>query len=235
MRIVIISTVLLFTFVISVFAGPAVEVSPSSFNFGKTIQRSKVSHTFWIKSTGDENLIITDIEPGCGCTKAPIEDTIVAPGDSTALEIILSTKSYRGYLSKRPYFKTNVPNDDKHELRIDAELIPNPEDIGPILSDPPQIDVSQFTEKPRRKAKFKLLNKADKELKLNLIDTAGKKFVVELPASIPANSTVEGTIIVNEDMIETEFEQSFTIMVDDDFATRISIPVQRTFRVLKSN
>lgn len=231
MRIVIISFIFLLVFSLSLLAGPAVEVSPSSFNFGKTIQRAQISHTFWVKSTGDENLIITKIEPGCGCTKAPIADTIIAPGDSTALEIILSTKSYRGFLSKRPYFLTNA-SEDKNELRIDAELIPNPADIGPVLSDPPLIDVSQFTDKPRRKAKFKLLNKSDKELKISLIDTAGKKFIVELPETIPAHETVEGTVIVNEDMIEAEFEQSFTILVDDDFATRISIPIKRTYRVL---
>lgn len=234
MRIVIISFALILIFTLSVLAGPAVEISPDSFNFGKTIQRTKISHTFWIKSTGDQDLIITKIEPGCGCTQAPIGDTVVAPGDSTALEIILSTKSYRGFLSKRPYILTNA-SDEKKEVRIDAELIPNPADIGPVLCDPPQIDVSQFTEKPRRKAKFKLLNKSDKELKLNLIDKMGKKFTVELPETIPAHGMVEGTIVVNEDMIESEFDQSFTIMVDDDFATRISIPVQRTYRLLNEN
>lgn len=113
MRIVIISFALILIFTLSVLAGPAVDISPDSFNFGKTIQRSKVSHTFWIKSTGDQDLIITKIEPGCGCTQAPIGDTVVAPGDSTALEIILSTKSYRGFLSKRPYILTNASDEKK--------------------------------------------------------------------------------------------------------------------------
>ena len=49
----------------------------------------------------------------------------------------------------------------------------------------------------------------------------------------PTQETLEGKIIVHEDSIDKEFEQSFTIEVNDDFRTKISLPIKRTVRLLK--
>lgn len=208
------------------------ELSETGFNFGKTVQNIKVSHTFWIKSTGDDTLRIGKIDPGCGCTQAPIKDSILAPGDSTALEIILSTKSYRGYISKRPNFMTNA-SEDKVFIRIDAELLPKPVSMTPVSFSPYVLDVSQFSEKPRRKAKFLIQNVYDRDFNITLIDGMNKKFDIELPKSVKAGETVQGFIIVHEEFIKEDFQQSFTFELDDDFRSRFSVPVKREYRILK--
>ena len=66
-------------------AGPALAIEEDSFDFGYVPQRSKIAHVFWLKSVGDETLKITKVTPGCGCTKAPLEKSELAPGDSTRL------------------------------------------------------------------------------------------------------------------------------------------------------
>ena len=226
--------IFILAFMTSLSAAPKLELPETSFNFGKTVQRHKVNHTFWIKSTGDDTLRISKIDPGCGCTQAPISDSTIAPGDSTALEIILSTKSYRGYISKRPYFKTNI-SDEKVYLRIDAELLPAPVNMTPVSFSPLVLEVSQFTETPRRKAKFLIENKYDRDFNIILVDGVNKSFDVEIPKKVKAGETVQGRVIVHEDAIDKNFEQSFTIEIDDDFRTRFTLPVVRVFRVLKKS
>ena len=49
-------TFLLILFMISVrivSAGPEITIPASDFDFGKTVQRTILTHDFWIKSTGD--------------------------------------------------------------------------------------------------------------------------------------------------------------------------------------
>lgn len=41
-----------------------VEVPEVSFNFGYVPQGSSISHTFWLRSVGEDTLRITDVRPG---------------------------------------------------------------------------------------------------------------------------------------------------------------------------
>ncbi len=214
-------------------ADPALTIGEDTFDFGKVCQHAKVSHTFWIKSTGTDTLVINKVIPGCGCTRAPLQDSVLAPGDSTSLEIIFSTKSYRGYVSKRPYVETNI-GDEKYYVKIKSELLPRPEEARPLTLTPFRLDVSQFTKKTRRKASFSVENHTDVSYKITLIDH-GQSFDVELPPEIGASATIEGVVTVHEDAVETDFEQSLTFELDDDGKTRYSVPVKRKFRPQKKN
>ncbi len=217
---------------VSLYAEPQIKISEASFNFGKTPQRTSVSHTFWIKSVGTDTLKIEKVVPGCSCTKMPLQDSVLAPGDSTSLEIVFSTKSYRGYVAKKPYLLTNI-SEEKVYMRIDAELFPKPETIEPIVFEPFKLDVSQFSEKPRSKAKFLLVNKSDKDYNITIIDMNNKPFTLKLPNKIKAGETVEGMITVYKDKLGSEFDSSFTIEINDDFRTRITLPIRRIIRDLK--
>jgi len=39
-------------------------IPESIFNFGKVPQNSKISHIFWLYSTGEDSLIIKKVKPG---------------------------------------------------------------------------------------------------------------------------------------------------------------------------
>jgi len=45
-------------------AQPKMFLSEEKFDFGFVPQDSKISHTFWIKSVGDETLKILNVKPG---------------------------------------------------------------------------------------------------------------------------------------------------------------------------
>jgi len=47
-----------------VFAGPKMTIGENEFDFGYVPQASKVSHDFWLHSTGDSTLKIIKVNPG---------------------------------------------------------------------------------------------------------------------------------------------------------------------------
>lgn len=47
-----------------VLGAPRLTIDNSSFNFGFVPQNSKISHDFWLKSTGDDTLKILKVVPG---------------------------------------------------------------------------------------------------------------------------------------------------------------------------
>lgn len=76
--------------------GPKIFISEKEWDFGYIPQNAAVSHYFTIKNVGDDTLQIIKVRPGCSCTYAPLKKEILAPKDSTSLEVIFSSRNYQG-------------------------------------------------------------------------------------------------------------------------------------------
>lgn len=215
---------------LSAAAAPVMTLSETSFEFGYAPQNSKISHVFWLKSVGDDSLKILQVKPGCGCTKAPLEKSILAPGDSTRLEVIFSTRSYRSRISKNPSIITNEESKPTH-VRISSTVMTRPDSTYPIVIRPYKLDLSQFTDKRRDRIEFAITNVSDKDLELTVIDTPEAFFEINLPSSVKAGASATATLTLLPRGEESSFEKSITIEVGDSDHTRFTIPVKRTLRV----
>lgn len=49
---------------VSATAGPKLTMKEPEFNFGYVPQAAKISHDFWLYSTGDSTLRILKVDPG---------------------------------------------------------------------------------------------------------------------------------------------------------------------------
>ena len=87
-------TVILLLSVSILWAGPHLKLTQTEFDFGYAAQNSKMSYPFWLYSDGDEELVIVRVSSDCGCTQAPLEKENIAPGDSSRLEIIFSSRKF---------------------------------------------------------------------------------------------------------------------------------------------
>jgi hypothetical protein len=212
-----------------VMAGPKAKVTDDTMDFGKVMQGATLTHTFWVKSVGDQKLIITKTDPGCGCTQMPIEDSVLAPGDSTPIHITLSTKGFIGNIAKRPSFETNDGTGVNY-LKMFADVLTDMQMAGSVILNPPRVDVSQFTVKPRRKAKFSIVNHSKMDVNVAVVDSAFKSFDVETPKVVKAGDSAEAQIVVHEDAVKSGFLQSVTFEFTGDERIRWSLPVQRLYR-----
>lgn len=229
---IIYATILFSLFLISpeVLAAPQIQIPEATFNFGKVSQHVKISKTYWLKSIGDDTLKILTLIPGCGCTQIPLDDSVLAPGDSTSFEVQFATQAYNGFVTKKPYLTTNAGPDNVY-LEFNAEVVVDSTLFIPIRLNPYKLDVSQFTFEPRRKASGWVMNTSDKDLQLTMIDDQGKNFTVELPKIVKAHDSAKVTVTVNENALAKEFEQSVTFEVNNETNSRFSLPVQRMYRL----
>ena len=214
---------------VSVSAGPAVEIPNPTFDFGRTLQHVKVTHDFWIKSVGDAPLRIVRVVPGCGCTEAPLLDSVLAPGDSTLLAITFSTKSFRGKITKKPYVLTNASG-DKVMMTITADVMIRPSMFAPLKFSPFKVEVSQLGDQEHRHSVFLIENQGSEDLGLTIVEDGSPYFTAELPGSIKAGETVEGIVVVPVEASGFEFEKSLTFQISDKDQTRYSLPVARLIK-----
>jgi hypothetical protein len=146
------------------------------------------------------------------------------------LEIIYSSKTYRGRQTKRPSIASNA-EEPKMNVKISAEVITNPDSTYPIIIKPYKFDISQFGEKERRKLEFKITNVSEEDLDIKLIDMPNGMFELKLPNKVKAGKTVSGKIAITDEFVSQEFEKSLTIELNDKAISRFTVPVKRTIRI----
>ena len=71
----------MFLSVLTLLAQPVIKFDSATIDFGNIKEESgKASGKFEFTNTGDQDLLLTSVKPGCGCTAADYTRTPVAPG-----------------------------------------------------------------------------------------------------------------------------------------------------------
>jgi hypothetical protein len=152
---------------------------------------------------------------------------MLAAGDSTQLEIIFSTKSYRNRIAKSPTIQTNEGPPNKR-VRIESTIVQRPDSTYPLIMSPYKLDLSQNSEKVIDKLEFEIQNVSDEKLDISLVSVASDYFEVDLPKSVGAGKTEKAKLKLLKSALEESFEKSFTIEVSDSAKSRFTVPVKRT-------
>lgn len=228
------SKILLISFLIAIVtaaagavsATPRLTLDENYFNFGYMPQYSRVSHTFWLRSTGDGELVINEVVPGCGCTQAPLEKDVIAVGDSASLEIIFDSRRFKNRVTKRPEIKSNGLEPVKN-IQIIATIVERGDTTRPLHFEPFAIDFLGSDEEVLKPIEFKISNLSDTALTITILDKADDHFKVELPSSIGPHETKVGKVTLKKEVAPKAFYKSFTIQVDDEWNHRFSVPIAR--------
>ncbi len=206
-------------------ASPRLAMPDSMFSFGFVPQNVKISHTFWLYSTGTDSLKIIKVSPGCGCTQAPLGKSDLGIGDSTALEIIFNTGHYTGVQSKRPGLLTNEGIETRY-LQFLANVYTNSESLK-ISVKPDILDFSPYGGKEKSSQEFTVKNLTDEDVQMTLIDSPPGMFKVSYPKKLKPGETGKGKLEILKEKRGDEFEKSVTFLFNDKAKTRLTVPVKR--------
>lgn len=69
-----------------------ITLEETDFNFGSVTEGDVVKHTYKLKNTGNQPLLITDIRTTCGCTVPTWNKSPIAAGGSDQVEVKFDTK-----------------------------------------------------------------------------------------------------------------------------------------------
>jgi hypothetical protein len=103
-----------------------------------------------------------------------------------------------------------------------------PDSAFPIVISPSKLNTSLFEIDSSSEFKFKIKNVSESAVSLKKIYVPSKYYTVNLPVSIEPGITVEANILLSEDGINLNFENSFTILADNGRKFRFTIPVVKT-------
>ena len=104
--------------------GPILTWEKGTHDFGDVVQGDKVEFTYKFTNTGNEPLIITNVQPSCGCTlpKSWSRDPIM-PGQSGELVIAFNSAGKFGKLDRATAVVSNAANEGANQIKFSANVI----------------------------------------------------------------------------------------------------------------
>lgn len=207
-------------------ADPRLEIDETNFDFGFIPQTGKVAHSYVMRSGGTDSLRILNVKPGCGCTKAPIRKEVIAPGDSTDVELIFtSAESYRGVVQKSATVTCNDDTRGTFMLRFKATINTFPDSAKPAQLTPWTIEYA--TADRSKETEVQIKNVSNEPLRLGLVSYPFEFINVSLPTGdIAPGKTGVIKVKIAPACGEKEFEKSFTFTTGSaSDAPRYTVPV----------
>ncbi len=104
--------------------GPVITFEKSTFDFGDMYQGDKVEHTFKFTNTGNEALVITNVQVTCGCTtpKGWPRDPI-APGGKGEITLGFNSTGKMAKQNKVVTIVSNATNTDGSQISFTANVL----------------------------------------------------------------------------------------------------------------
>jgi len=91
-------------------------------NFGKLAEGQKLEVAYSFKNTGSKPLIITRVQPSCGCTIAEQPSEPVAPGALGVIKASFNSEGRTGVNHKTLFVYANTKGSQVHELHFEVEV-----------------------------------------------------------------------------------------------------------------
>jgi len=105
-------------------SGPMIRLAERTWDFGVIDQAGHFTHKFRLSNSGTAELAIKKLESSCGCTAALASDSLIAPGESTEIELTFSSKDFEGPQTKFVAVYTNDPAEPRLDLVLKAFVRP---------------------------------------------------------------------------------------------------------------
>ncbi len=104
--------------------GPVITFEKKTHEFGDIMQGDKVEETFKFTNTGNEPLIITNVQVTCGCTtpKGWPRDPI-APGGKAEITVGFNSAGKDGRQNKVVTIVSNATNADGSQISFTANVL----------------------------------------------------------------------------------------------------------------
>lgn len=144
-------------------AGPQLELSQESWNFGKVWHPEQPSMQLVVSNAGDAELKLTRVKSTCGCTTVDPSKTALAPGESTSIPIRFITRGKQGDVGSKVIIESNDPQRPRVEFKISGYVnrAIRREPIGGLV-------IRTLDGSPGQTGTLRLVNQMSKPMELKL-------------------------------------------------------------------
>jgi hypothetical protein len=163
----------------SVKIGPKIQFNTPVYDFGKISAGEVVKYSFIFTNAGDQQLVITNVKPSCGCTAAGEWTREIEPGQTGTIPIQFNSANFGGPVAKMVTVVCNDKTQQPVYLQIKGTIW-KPIEVTPtyaVINVPPESSGGSAT--------IKILNNMEQALILGKPEVNQPGFRVEIRTNQP--------------------------------------------------
>ena len=211
---------ILFAFSFNLIADPILEIEGgNTYDWGnKKPENSPLTAKIKIWNKGDQLLEIKKVKPGCGCTTAPLDTSLIAPGKYATLDVSLNVGGSDGALSKSISIFSNDPKTEHTVLFLKANI------VKPVGIFPTYMNFTKLYVNTPEESRVTLTNNTPKAIKVVDIQVTPPDMKINLRKNdlLPVKEAY--TLIANYTPKEAgRFNCSVVITTDNQEAPTVTI------------
>lgn len=103
--------------------GPVITFTEKMHDFGDITQGDKVQHVFTFTNSGNEPLILANVETTCGCTASNWPRDPIAPGEEGQITVTFNSTGKMGIQNKVIRVRSNATN-NVETVKIVTNVLP---------------------------------------------------------------------------------------------------------------
>lgn len=114
---------------------PSLVIEGREYSFGKMQAGDKVTHSFNIKNTGKQDMVIKSVYSECNCVTYKVTPSAIGPGQSGKLEVTFAPKA----ASKKPetvFVVINAPTKPEYNFTLKGEVVQSMINKSPVQEGP---------------------------------------------------------------------------------------------------
>jgi len=179
----------MFLSALTLFAQPVIKFDNTTIDFG-TIREAdgKATRKFEFTNTGDQDLLLTSVKPGCGCTATDYTKTPIAPGQKGSITAAYDPHNRPGAFNKSIKVTTNEPKFNEGAGGTPYSIFIK----GTVEKRPP----SKYETAGYKNGTGEIRIK-DNNVKLDLLNTESKIFAIQVMNFSEKESTFEPVNLPN--------------------------------------
>jgi hypothetical protein len=204
--------------------GAKLAADQTVFNFGFIPAGESVGHSYYFLNKGSDSLKILKVQPGCGCTKAPLKKDVVAAGDSAEVELIFSaSKGSKGPIVKAATVTSNDSDQPTLQITFKGTTYTDPESLSPLTLSTATL---AWDDKTRdQEAKVVVKNTSRSTVKMHLVSQPYGYLKIDYPdGEIKPGKEKDIKVRIDPAAKDQDFRKSFTFELSDSAGTRYTIP-----------
>src|ERR1035437_4188996 len=198
--------------------GPRIQFASDLYDFGRSKSGEPVKYTYVFTNTGDRMLIVSAVQPSCGCTTAGEWTKQVEPGKTGVIPVQFNGAG-NGTIGKTVTVTCNVTNQPIVSLQLRGTLF-HPFDLMPpmaIVNIPPDAQSGSSV--------VSITNNMEEPLVLSMPESNNRAFAAELKTNAPGKG-YQLTISAVPPMPPGSVQGQISLRTSWTNPAVISVPVQ---------
>ncbi|MFN0118225.1 MAG: DUF1573 domain-containing protein [Elusimicrobiota bacterium] len=186
-----------------VFGKEALQISPTTFDFGWAPDNAKISAEFTLKNLTSDIVDLTAIQPTCGCTATNFTPSKLSSNDSKKIILTFNTRGYAKTMFSK---STKVKSDEDYEVVLKGHVTPSDAVIFPEGN-----GIVEFDLNSKKEQSVSIVNKSKNDATLEIVQEPAEWANVKLTSkTISDGKSVKFDISVSGDVNESK-NTSFTV------------------------